>query len=447
MTQNPTIRGLTGGRTVSMRRGTNLPAVGGFNQAVILDLIRREPAGMSRVELAARSGLSSQTVSNVTKRLLDDGMIVEAGRQISGRGQPRVILQLDSTSRTAIGVHLDPTVITYVALDLRGEVIGHARERTPEATRPDEVIASIAESIGALIRSAGLDRARILGIGIAAPGPIDMDRGVIVDPPLLEGWRDVPLRDALGDATGLPVVLEKDVSAAVVAELWTRPGEAHDHFAFFYLGTGIGIGLAVAGEVVRGATGNAGDGGTIHVTDTDLPPSRRSDMIGHLATPQYLVSQAAEIGALERAPDLHDLAAVDDAYSELVRRADRGDPPAVRVLSRAAALISAALVSVVNLLDVDEIVFGGPAWARAAPLMRAEIVARINDSPERGARHFVTVVDATVGEDVAAVGAACLVLDRLLSPRSSTLLIGHGAAVGGDGADLPASRSARGRIA
>ena len=164
-------------------------------------------------------------------------------------------------------------------------------------------------------------------------------------------------------------------------------------------------------------------------------------MIGHLATPQYLVSQAAELGALETAPNLNDLAAVDDAYSELVRRADRGEAPAVKVLERAAALISAALVSVVNLLDIDEIVFGGPAWARAAPLMRAEIVARINDSPERGARHLVTVGDATVGEDVAAVGAACLILDRILSPRPSTLLIRHGAAVGGEATDPAAARS------
>jgi predicted NBD/HSP70 family sugar kinase len=153
------------------------------------------------------------------------------------------------------------------------------------------------------------------------------------------------------------------------------------------------------------------------------------------------VSQAAEVGALETAPELHDLAAVDDAYSELVRRADRGEAPAVKVLARAVALISAALVSVVNLLDIDEIVFGGPAWARAAPLMRSEIVARINDSPERGARHHVTVRDATVGEDVAAVGAACLVLDRLLSPRPSTLLIGHGVGVGGETADPAATRS------
>ena len=439
MTQNRAIRGLTGGRSVAMRRGTNLPAVGGFNQAVILDLIRRVPAGMSRVQLAERSGLSSQTVSNVTKRLLDDGLIVEAGRHISGRGKPRVILQLDPTSRTAIGVHLDPTVITYVALNLRGEVIADSQERTPEATRPDEVIGSMTASIGALIATAGLDADRILGIGIASPGPIDLVRGVVVDPPLLEGWRDVPLRDALAEATGRPVILEKDVNSAVVAELWTRPDQAHDHFAFFYLGTGIGIGLAVAGEVVRGATGNAGDGGTLHVSGSELPVHRRSDMIGHLATPQYLVSQAAELGALETAPDLHDLAAVDEAYSELVRRADRGEPAAMTVMARAAALISAALVSVVNLLDIDEIVFGGPAWARAAHLLRPGITARINSSPERGARHVVSVGDTTVGEDVAAVGAACLVLDRLLSPRPSTLLIAEAPRVAeDDGAALTA---------
>ena len=130
---------------------------------------------------------------------------------------------------------------------------------------------------------------------------------------------------------------------------------------------------------------------------------------------------------------------MDDAYSELIRLADRGDPAALKVMSRAADLISSALVSVVNLLDIDEIVFGGPAWARAAHLLRPAIYTQINNSPERGAKHEVTVGDATVGEDVAAVGAACLVLDRLLSPRPSTLLIAEGSNATDRGLELAAA--------
>src|SRR5258707_7775776 len=94
-------------------------------------------------------------------------------------------------------------------------------------------------------------------------------------------------------------------------------------------------------------------------------------MIGHPATPQYLVSQAAELGALETAPKLHDLAAVDDAYSELVRRADRGEPEAVTVPARAATPIAGGLVSGGNLPDIHKIVFGGPPPAPAPPLVRA----------------------------------------------------------------------------
>ena len=412
--------GSNGGRT---RRGTNLPAVGGFNQTVILDLIRRMPDGLSRVEIAESTGLSTQTISNVTRRLLDDGLIVEAGKQIRGPGKPRVTLRLDPQSRFAVGVHLDPTVITYVVLDLRGQVVAHERTRTPEATRPDKMVESIVTSIRAIIATAGVERERILGIGIASPGPIDSDRGVVVDPPLLEGWRDVPLRDAIAAATGLPVVLEKDVNAAVVAELWTSDAGTRNDFAFFYLGTGIGIGLALAGEVLRGTTGNAGEGGTLLVPAADLPARRRSEMIGHLATPQFLVGQAVDAGVLEREPAAHDLAAIDDAFSELTSLADAGNPGAGAVLDRAARLIAAVLVSIINLLDVDEVVFGGPAWARVADRFRTVIAPILNHSPDRVTRHPVRLSDASVGEDVAAVGAACLVLDGTLSPRPSALLI------------------------
>jgi len=405
-----------------MSRGTNLPAVGGFNQAVILDLIRHHPDGLSRVEMAELTGLVPQTISNAAKKLLDDGLIREGGKRIHGRGKPRMLLELVPRSRFAVGVHLDPTVTTYVVLDLQGEIVAHRRTRTPSVADPEKVVAAMAESIASIIEESEVDPARVYGVGIVAPGPVDLERGIVVDPPLLEGWRNVPLRDALAVATGMPVVMDKDVNAAVVAELWMT-GAGERNFAFFYLGTGIGIGLAIGGDVVRGSTGNAGDGGTLVVPAQNLPRRRRSEMLGHLATPQYLVDQAVDEGVLEAAPDPHDLAAVDDAFSALVDKATSGDPDAVRILDRAAEFIAAALVSVINLLDVDEIIFGGPAWGRLSERIRLKIAALVSGSPNLFAHQPVRMTDTSVGEDVAAIGAACLVLETRLSPRPSTLLI------------------------
>ena len=405
-----------------MRRGTNLPAIGGFNQTVILDLIRRTPEGVSRVEIAESTGLSPQTISNVSRRLLDDGLIVEAGKHIQGPGKPRVMLALDAQSRFAVGVHLDPAVITYVVLDLLGAVVAHERARTPAAGRPDEIVATMAASIDAIIVSSGVERSRILGIGIASPGPIDSVRGIVVDPPLLEGWKDVPLRDAIATATGMPVLLEKDVNAAAVAELWMND-ERHADFAFFYLGTGIGIGLTLAGEVLRGSTGNAGEGGTLVVPAAGLPENRRSEMLGHLATPRYLVDQAMDAGVLQRHPEPLSIATIDDEFQRLVALADAGNDGAAAILDRAAGLIASSLVTIVNLLDVDEIVFGGPFWELVSERFLRVIGPLLANSPDRKTRHSVALSASSIGADVAAVGAACLVLDTTLSPRPSALLI------------------------
>ncbi|WIB13627.1 ROK family transcriptional regulator [Curtobacterium sp. MCPF17_052] len=252
------------------RRGANLPSLGGFNRTVVLDAVRRSPEGLSRVELAARTGLSPQTVSNVTRFLIDAGMIVESGTVVSGRGKPRTILRLEARSRFAIGVHVDPAVVTYVLLDLAGAVVAESTTSTPSAEDPDQVVRTMAAAVDGLVRRSGVAPDTVLGVGIASPGPIDAAAGVVLDPPFLPRWRDVALRDALGDATGYPVLLEKDVTAAAVGEMFLARESAARDFAFVYFGTGFGVGLVVDHEPVRGAGANAGDAGHIMV-DQGVP--------------------------------------------------------------------------------------------------------------------------------------------------------------------------------
>lgn len=154
---------------MGMRRGTNLPRMGDFNQSVILEAIRRSGEGLSRIELVEATGLSAQTVTNITRRLLDDGFIREAGRTINGPGKPRVTLRLIAESRFSVGVHLDPAIMTFVLLDLSGAVVRRMAVRTPKKD-PRRIVEAMATTIDSLITAAGVDRSRIAGVGVAAPG-------------------------------------------------------------------------------------------------------------------------------------------------------------------------------------------------------------------------------------------------------------------------------------
>lgn len=409
------------------RRGANLPSIGGFNRTVVLDAVRRSPDGLSRVELASRTGLSAQTVSNVTRFLIEAGMIVESGTVVAGRGKPRTILRLEPGSRYAVGVHVDPAVVTYVLLDLAGTVVASSTTSTPTADDPSEVVRTIGSAVDGLIADAGVDVDGVLGVGIASPGPIDVDAGIVVDPPFLPRWRDVPLRDALAEATGHPVLLEKDVTAAAVGEMFLAGESSARNFAFVYFGTGFGVGLVVDHEPVRGVGSNAGDAGHIMVDQRSLAGtpdgSGTRGEVGAAVAPDRLVRIARERGVALTAGAEGSLDAVDRAWDELAEAIDAGDEAAVALAAEAGTVMGDAAVVIVNLLDIDRVVFGGPFWSRIASAALPAARAAIVGSPLLVPKHPVDVVESDRGADVAAVGAACLVLDAALSPRASGLLI------------------------
>lgn len=398
-----------------MDRGANLPSMGHFNQTVILELIRRAPDGISRAEIAVRTGLVRQTISNAVSQLLEKGLVVEAGTVIQGPGKPPVLLRLEPRARFAVGVHIDPGFVTYVLLDLEGEILAQSTHRTPSPKDPRAVIEEIAGEVERLAATAGVERGRILGIGVATPGPIDAVRGVMVDPPLMVGWWYVPIRDAVAEATGLSVVFDKEVVAAAAAEIWFAEPTRRD-FALLYLGAGVGTGLVLDGIIRRGATGNAGDGGRIIVENSGVPDAP-SQQLGHLVTPEYLVQQAVREGILPHG------SGVDSGFDQLLSDAEAGRPGAIGILQRAGRNIASAVLTLVNVLDIPEVVFAGPYWERLKPLILPTIAYVVQTSEHRSTRHEIRFALSRVGLEVGAVGAACLVLETVLSPRPSSLLI------------------------
>lgn len=404
---DPAVTGVPAGVTPAIRRGTNLPRVGGFNESVVLDAIRRHPTGLSRVELARATGLSAQTVSNITRRLLDQGVIRESGKQNVGSGKPRTLLEVVPDALYALGLHLDPAVITCVLVDLLGTVVAEHSQTTPRGGDTDAIAADMAASVDAIVAESGVDRERVLGLGIAAPGPIDPVGGWVVDPPELPGWGRYPLRDRLSEATGFPAVLDKDVIAAVVAERWTGAASDSRNLLFFYFGTGSGMGMVVDDTVLRGLSGNAGEVGGL----------------GAGCSTRTLVEEAVALGVLGSE---YTVTSPADAYRGLERLAAlaaSGDPQADGVLERLAIRIGRGVSAAATLLDAGTVVFGGPTWSLLADRLLATVEPLVAGSPFVRPTHPTTLVSTTLGANVAAVGAASLVLDQALSAQPGALLL------------------------
>jgi predicted NBD/HSP70 family sugar kinase len=303
-------------------------------------------------------------------------------------------------------------------------VVQHSRIKTPGGNDPAAVIATMATEIGQLVAESGVDTTKIAGLGLAAPGPIDLDNGTVVDPPLLPGWDRVELRDALAKATGYSVLVDKDVTSAAVAETWAGGPSGAGSFVFMYMGTGIGCGIVLNDEVVRGTSGNAGEIGHI-VVDPDGPPCDCGlrGCVKSSVIPKVLVAEAVAAGILDGSAKHTSGAEVQEGFARLCDLADAGDEKALAIIDKSAVLVARAVSVVTNTLDVERVVFGGPFWSRIADRYLEKIPALVDASSAARLIHTIEVVGTGVGEDVGAIGAACLVLEHTLAPRAQRLLL------------------------
>lgn len=397
------------------RGGTNLAQVAGFNESVIFDGIRRAPDGISRVELTRLSGLSPQAVSNICKRLIDQGLVREFGKSPSRTGKPRTLIRLRDDTRYAIGIYIDPAVTTLVITNLAAKVVARTAISMAHLDDPTEAVSAIAEAARSLVADVGISSEEFLGAGVASPGPIVPETGLVVDPPHLHRWHHVRLREELSHLLGMPVRLDKDVIAAAIGERWAGASQS-GNFLFFMYGTGIGTGIISHDLVIRGYSGNAGDIGMMPVV---APDRRRADRLHELVLPVKLVQRAVLQGILGH--DFGDSTAVDvnASFRELCRLAKGGEQRAAKLLDDAAIAIGQACAVMADMMDADTVVLGGTLWEPAAELFLDQIGHTVESETAVGVPR--QVVATTLGEDVAAIGAACLVLDFALSSHPAAL--------------------------
>jgi predicted NBD/HSP70 family sugar kinase len=235
------------------RRGTSRE----INRQIALNLVRSKQP-ISRADLARLMGVRRGAISRLVEDLLRAKQVFEGAKGESKRGRKPRHLYIEIRQRCAMAVDISASRTLMLVTDPLGHPLLDVQE-FPTPPRPDGLVKRLARNIDRIL-AAHPEVGECLGVGVVIAGLVDIDRGRLRNAPTL-GWRDLDLRDPLQKATGLPVVVENDVKACVLAQVWAVGGHApvDGTVAYVQASDGVGVGIVIDGQLLRGAHNNAGE--------------------------------------------------------------------------------------------------------------------------------------------------------------------------------------------
>jgi predicted NBD/HSP70 family sugar kinase len=368
-------------------KGTNQEFGRPYNRRIVLETIRLH-GPIERADIARRVGLTVQTVANIIRELEELEFVAGSRSQPKGRGSPATSLAINPSGAYAVGVNVTPRGLEAALVDLSGAIV--AVERRPGMSPdPDHAFAEI----GALIEKFGpmTGGKRMLGIGLAMPGPFDVEAMSFVGPTTLEGWRGIAVADRLAEVSGLPAFIEADHAAAALGEKLHGAGKAYRDFYYLYFGVGLGGCMVHDGLPWRGSNSNAGEIGHIPIVANGKP------------------CPCGNRGCLERYLSL-------EAYERREKIAGRAG-----WVEESAPLLRNAITIIENLFDPETIILGGLADNDLLDELIAAAMPLSNSISQRTNRDGPRLIRSANGQDAALRGAAALALAGVLSPRFGIL--------------------------
>ncbi|MDW6025711.1 ROK family transcriptional regulator [Mesorhizobium sp. BAC0120] len=370
-------------------KGTNQGFGRPYNRRIVLEAVRLH-GPTTRGEIAERVGLTVQTVSTIVRELEEQRYLVSLREEPKGRGLPPSLLRINPEGGFAIGVHITPLGVNAALIDLSGKVIASDGQAVDNASP-----AAAFEIIGTMLPKLAGHRpdGRMLGIGMALPGPFGVDSMSFVGPTTMAGWENVAIRERLAKITGLPAFLETDMAAAALGEHLYGLGKRFSEYYYLYFGVGLGGALVHEGRVMRGAWGNAGEIGHIPVVPDGEP------------------CPCGNRGCLERYLSL-----------DALRRAGSGEAAWLKAVT---PIFRNAIATIENLFDPETVVLGGLASTHLLERLAALSAELPNSIAARRDRQAPRVVVAQGGEHSVLRGAAALAVSGVLSPRFGHMFVGE----------------------
>lgn len=376
--------------------------MGQMNRATVINILTKL-GPISQTQICDLTGLSRATVSSIITDLREEDLVAEVSRATSTSGRRRVLLELNGDAGYVIGVDLGGTKMAGAVTNLLGKVIYSLNEPTRASEGPEAVFQSLLAFIERLSKEAGIEKRRIRGVGIGIPGVVE-DQSLVKWAPSLN-WKELPLAEKLRAHLDVPIFVENDVNLQALGEYWYGLGQGVDVLVCLAIGTGLGAGIVLNGQLFFGAHQAAGEVCNLVADTSQLgKPYPGFGFLEGVASGTGIAQRFLELSAANEQVDAETVFAL----------ARQGDKVACQVVKDFTEHLAMAIVSLSTVLDPELIILGGGVSRDADLFLRLlkELAFPVLQAQPR-------VLVSQLGEMAGVMGAVALTLhntnDQLLS--------------------------------
>lgn len=396
------------------------PNVKNLNKRVVLDMIRFTPGGISRAELARQMDLTRSAISTIIGDLESVGLVRETGNGPATGGRRPVPLEINPRYGYVVGIDMGATHLGMVVTDFSAHVREEREFPLSVNDGPAQCLPAIDSHLREMLSHAGLTLKNITAVGIGVPGPVVADAGAVSAPPIMPGWDGYPIRDHLQNLWGCPVSLGNDAELGALGEWAYGAGRGEQNLAYIKVGTGVGAGLLLQGQIYRGTTGSAGEIGHITIQDGGpLCTCGNRGCLEAIAGGRAIARRASEAVKAGRRTQL---ASIDPAHitaRDVASAARLGDLVAQQVLTEAGAYLGIAIASLVNLFNPSMVVVGGGV-SQVGDLLLEPIRKAVRERSLRSAAQAVRITAAVLGRRSSSIGAVVQAINVALNQMIET---------------------------
>ena len=385
---------------------TSFQNVKNVNKHAVLDLIRFTPGGISRVEIARRIALSRAAVTTIVNDLLTSQIVREADSISARTGRPPIVLEINPIFGHVAGLDFGATHLSIFLADLSARILDETEIELNITRGPVTCLAEADRLLHERLTKVNLSLPDILAIGVGVPGPIVTEAGMVLSPPIMPGWDQYPIRDELEKRWERPVSLNNDAELGALGEWAAGAGRGEGNLAYIKVGTGIGAGLLLDGQIYRGVTGSAGEIG--HLTMDENGPVCTCGNHGCLeaiAGGRAIALQAQEAVRKGKRTQMAAIQPVESiSVREVAAAARLGDLLAQQILAKAGTHIGIAIAGLVNLFNPGMIVIGGGV-ARTGDLLLEPMRQAVQRRSLAASTRVVRITTAMLGRRSSGMGA------------------------------------------